>query len=341
MTDRFFSIHAHGMVRVAAATPAASVGDVAANAASILDCARQADAEGADLVVYPELCLSSYAIDDLHLQEALLDRVEAELAGLVAASADLKPVLLVGAPLRRSGRLYNTAVVIARGVVLGVVPKSYLPNYREYYEKRWFASGVGLTGLDINVAGHSAPFGPDLIFAASDLPDFVFHVEICEDYWAPIPPSSLGALAGALILTNLSASNIVVGKERERDLYGASQSARATAAYVYSASGPGESTTDLAWDGQAMIHELGYQLARSSRFDHAAELIYADIDVARLRQQRMRFGTFNDAARAFGDPEQRFRRIAFTHDPAFADIGLKRVVPRFPFVPADPDRLDE
>jgi len=342
MTDRFLSIHAHGLVRVAAATPAASAGDVAANAASILDLARQADAAGADLVVYPELCLNSYAIDDLHLQEALLDRVEAELAGLVAASAKLKPVLLVGAALRRSGRLYNTAVVIARGRVLGVVPKSYLPNYREYYEKRWFAPGAGLTGLSIALGGgEEVPFGPDLIFAASDLPDFVFHVEICEDYWAPIPPSSLGALAGALILTNLSASNIVVGKERERDLYGASQSARATAAYVYSATGPGESTTDVAWDGQAMIHELGYQLARSSRFDHEPELIYADIDVARIRQQRMRFGTFNDAARAFGHPETQFRRVTFEHQPSFADIGLKRVVPRFPFVPANPAVLDE
>jgi NAD+ synthase (glutamine-hydrolysing) len=341
MTDRFLSIHAHGLVRVAAATPAASAGDVAANAASILDLARRADAAGADLVVYPELCLTSYAIDDLHLQEALLDRVEAELATLVAATATLKPVLLVGAALRRNGRLYNTAVAIARGRILGVVPKSYLPNYREYYEKRWFAPGVGMTGLDIAVAGQTVPFGPDLIFAASDLPDFVFHVEICEDYWAPIPPSSLGALAGALILTNLSASNIVVGKERERDLYGASQSARATAAYVYSASGPGESTTDLAWDGQAMIHELGYQLAKSARFDHEPELTYADVDVARIRQHRMRFGTFNDNAAAFGHPETRFRRVTFDHQRAFADIGLKRDVARFPFVPADPARLDE
>jgi NAD+ synthase (glutamine-hydrolysing) len=340
MTDRFLSIHAHGMVRVAAATPAGSAGDIAANAASILDLARQADAESADLIVYPELCLTSYAIDDLHLQEALLDRVEAELATLVAATAKLKPVLLVGAALRRNGRLYNCAVVIARGRVLGVVPKSYLPNYREYYEKRWFAPGIGLTGLSITLGDAEVPFGPDLIFAASDLPDFIFHVEICEDYWAPIPPSSLGALAGALILTNLSASNILVGKERERDLYGASQSARATAAYVYSATGPGESTNDVAWDGQAMIHELGYQLARSRRFDHEPELIYADIDVARIRQHRMRFGTFNDAARAHGHPETQFRRIGFEHRPGFADIGLKRAVARFPFVPADPALLD-
>jgi NAD+ synthase (glutamine-hydrolysing) len=221
------------------------------------------------------------------------------------------------------------------------VPKSYLPNYREYYEKRWFASGIGLAGLDIELCGQTVPFGADLIFAASDLDDFVFHIEICEDYWAPIPPSSFGALAGALILCNLSASNIVVGKERERDLYGASQSARATAAYVYSASGPGESTTDLAWDGQAMIHELGYQLTRSGRFDHEPELIYADIDVERIRQARMRFGTFNDSAAAHGHPETRFRRITFAHQPDFADVGLHREIARFPFVPADPARLDE
>jgi NAD+ synthase (glutamine-hydrolysing) len=339
--DRFFSIHAQGLVRVAAATPAASAGDPAANAASILDLARRGHDQSADLIVYPELALTSYSIDDLHLQDALLDRVELELAGLVEASRDLTPVLLVGAALRRNGRLYNTAVVIARGRILGVVPKSYLPNYREYYEKRWFASGIGLTGLDIAIAGQTVPFGPDLIFAASDVPDFIFHVEICEDYWAPIPPSSYGALAGALILTNLSASNIVVGKERERDLFGASQSARATAAYVYSASGSGESTTDVAWDGQAMIHELGTQLVRSGRFDHEPELICADVDVGRIRQARMRFGTFNDSARAHGDPETRFRRIVFDHQPDFADIGLQRVVARFPFVPADPARLDE
>jgi NAD+ synthase (glutamine-hydrolysing) len=285
--------------------------------------------------------VSSYAIDDLHLQDALLDAVEAGIGRIVDASIGLKPVLLVGAPLRRNGRLYNTALAIARGRILGVVPKSYLPNYREYYEKRWFAPGAGVVGLDINVAGQSAPFGTDLIFAAVDLPDFVFHAEICEDYWAPIPPSSRGALAGALILCNLSASNIVVGKARERDLYGASQSARTQAAYVYSASGPGESTTDLAWDGQAMIHELGDRLACSARFAHEPDLTIADIDVGRLRLARMRFGTFNDCARAEGDPETRFRRIAFMHQPDFADVGLQREVARFPFVPADPARLDE
>jgi len=336
----FRSIHSHGLIRVGAGTPVASVGDVAANAAGIIRLAQEAHDEGVDLLVLPELALSSYAIDDLHLQDAQLDRVEAELAGIVAASAELRPVLLVGAPLRRNGRLYNTAVAVSRGHILGVVPKSFLPNYREYYEKRWFAPGHGLYDLDMLLCGQTVPFGPDLIFAADDLADFVFHVEICEDYWAPLPPSTEGAMAGALILCNLSASNIIIGKARDRALLAAAQSMRAVAAYCYSASGPGESTTDLAWDGQAMIHELGMVLAESTRFGRDPKLIAADVDVARLRLERMRMGTFNDCAAANDHPETRFRTIRFAHHPSFADVGLKRAVARFPFVPADARELD-
>ncbi|MHA6768047.1 NAD(+) synthase [Sphingobium ummariense] len=338
-SDRFASIETHGLVRLAAATPVASVGDVGANAAAILSLAQEAAAGGADLVLFPELSLSSYALDDLHLQEALLDRVEAEIGRLVAASTDL-PVLLVGAPVRRAGRLYNTALVIGGGRLLGVVPKSYLPNYREYYEKRWFAPGAGLAGLEVEVAGHRAPFGTDLLFAAADRPDFLFNVEICEDYWAPLPPSTFGALAGALILCNLSASNITIGKARDRHLLSAAQSARCIAAYAYSAAGPGESTTDMAWDGQAMVHEMGDLLAESTRFGDAPELTFADIDTQRLRLERMRNGTFNDTAAAMGHPEQRFRRIAFPFRPLGDRSGLHRPVRRFPFVPADPRELD-
>ncbi|UUL83994.1 NAD(+) synthase [Sphingomonas qomolangmaensis] len=341
MRHRFFSHHTHGFVRVAAATPAAMVGDPMAAAASTIALAQEANRERVDLVVYPELNLTSYAIDDLHLQDALLAASEAAVAAVVAASAELHPVLLVGAALRRNGRVYNTAVAIARGRILGVVPKSFLPNYREYYEKRWFASGLGLGGLTIDVAGQTVPFGTDLLFAASDLPDFIFHAEICEDFWAPAPPSTTGALAGALICCNLSASNIVIGKGRERDLLCAAQSARAVCAYVYSATGPGESTTDLAWDGQGMVHELGELLATSGRFDLATELVVADVDAGRVRLERMRMGTFNDAAAAAGHPETRFRRIAFEHAPDFADVGLRRDIRRFPFVPNTPATLDE
>ena len=341
MTHPFYSLHRQGMIRTGVCTPIATAGDPAANAEATIALAKQGDELGADLLVFPELNVTSYAIDDLHLQNAILDATEAGIAAIVEASADLKPVLLVGAALRRNGRVYNCALAIARGRILGVVPKTYLPNYREYYEKRWFASGVGLAGLDIKVAGQIAPFGTDLIFAAEDLDDFVFHMEICEDYWAPLPPSTHGALAGALVLANLSASNIVIGKSRERMMLCAAQSARAVAAYLYSASGPGESTTDLAWDGEGLIYELGELLAVSERFELTTEVVCADIDLERLRLERMRMGTFNDCAAANGHPETRFRRVTFQHQPDFADRGLMRTLRRFPFVPNTPAKLAE
>ncbi|MEG3088627.1 NAD(+) synthase [Sphingomonas sp. PB4P5] len=336
----FHSIHSHGLIRVGACTPAASVGDAAANAASTIALAQQGHARGADLLVFPELNLTSYAIDDLHLQTAQQQATEAAIAAVVAASATLRPVLLVGAALPRNGRLYNCCVVIARGRILGVVPKTFLPNYREYYEKRWFASGAGITAGHITIAGQAAPFGTDLIFAADDLEHFVFHAEICEDYWAPTPPSTNGALAGALICCNLSASNVTIGKSRERMMLSAAQSARAICAYVYSAAGTGESTTDLAWDGQGTIHELGELIAESARFDPEPEILLADIDAERIAQERMRNGTFNDAARLAGDPERTFRRISFTHEPDLGDTGLLRAIRRYPFVPNTPEKLD-
>lgn len=337
----FESVHRHGYVRAAAATPPGSSGDVAFNVGAAVDLARQADARGCDLVVFPELNISSYAVDDLFLQEAFLDAVESGIRAFADETAGLSPVFCVGAPLRRNGRLYNCALVIARGKILGVVPKSFLPNYREYYEKRWFASGIGLQGIDMIVAGETVPFGTDLVFAAADLPEFIFHVEICEDYWAPQPPSTMGALAGALILCNLSASNITIGKADERSLLCASQSQRCCAAYVFAAAGAGESTTDLAWDGQGSIYELGELIAQSSRFDMDAELVVADVDVQRLRLERMRMPTFNDNAVAAGHPETRVRRIAFEHRPAFTDIGFERRLRRFPFVPNRVEQLDQ
>lgn len=337
----FYSLHRQGMIRAGVCTPAVRVADPMANARSTIDLARAGHEQGADLLVFPELNITSYAIDDLHLQDAVIEASEAGIAAVVAASRELRPVLLVGAALPRNGRLYNCALAIARGRILGVVPKQYLPNYREYYEKRWFASGIGLSGLEITVAGQTVPFGPDLVFAASDLPNFVFHIEICEDYWAPTPPSLDGALAGALVLCNLSASNIVIGKGRERDLLCASHSARTLSAYLYSASGPGESTTDLAWDGQGLIYESGELLASSHRFELEPEVACADIDLEKLQHDRMRNGTFNDSARYRDHPEKRFRRIAFAHQPDAVDRGLLRPMRRFPFVPNDAGALEE
>jgi NAD+ synthase (glutamine-hydrolysing) len=336
----FEAIHRHGFVRVSAASPTGSSGDVTFNVDQAIALAEEADEKGCDLVVYPELNISSYAVDDLFLQEAFLDAVEDGIARFRDSTAKLGPVFAIGAPLRRNGRLYNCALVVSKGRILGVVPKSFLPNYREYYEKRWFVSGIGLNGIDIAVAGETVPFGTDLVFAAEDLDDFIFHVEICEDYWAPQPPSTVGALAGALILCNLSASNITIGKADERKLLCASQSSRCCAAYIYAASGPGESTTDLAWDGQGSIYEMGELLCDSGRFDLEPELCMADIDAQRLRLERMRMPTFNDNAVAAGHPEKTARRIHFEHKPGLADIGFKRRYRRFPYVPNRPEQLD-
>jgi len=337
----------HGFVRVAAATPRVAVADPACNADATIELAQRAHDEHVDLVVFPELGLSSYAIDDLHLQDGLLRTVEAALARVVEASRALRSVLLVGAPLVRNGRAYNCAAVVAHGEVLGVVPKSFLPNYREYYEKRWFAPGAGIVGEQITVAGRTVPFGTDLRFVATDHDGLDLYVEICEDYWAPTPPSSIGALAGALILANLSASNIVIGKARDRALLCAAQSMRTQSAYVYSAAGPGESTTDLAWDGQGLVHELGELLVASDRFLLEPDLVVADVDAARIRLERMRTGTFNDAAVANDHPERRFRTVEFEHrgacerDDAPVRYQLRRPLARFPFVPDDLERRDE
>jgi NAD+ synthase (glutamine-hydrolysing) len=346
MTDQrggetFMSMHRHGFVRVATSTPRVRPADVGYNRDAILEEAKRAHTANVDLTVFPELCVSSYAIDDLHQQTALLDAVEAALDHIAAASADLAPVLLIGAPLRHAGRLYNCAVAIARGELLGVAPKSFLPNYREYYEKRWFAHGRNILAQKIRVSGREVPFGTDLIFEASDLGGFIFHMEICEDFWAAVPPSSAGALAGATILANLSASNITIGKSDERHLLCRSQSARAVAAYAYSAAGPGESTTDLAWDGQGMIYELGDLLAESERFPTEAQLCVADVDTGRVLSERMRMQTFNDMAEENQRSSPPFRRIPFEHRPTFADIGLVRPVRRFPYVPIRKTHLDQ
>jgi NAD+ synthase (glutamine-hydrolysing) len=338
----FRSLYRHGFARVAACTTDSRLADPAANVQAILDEARLCDEAGAVLAVFPELCVSGYAIDDLLMQDVLLDAVELALLTLAEASRDLLPVLLVGAPLRVGSRLFNTAVAIHRGSILGVVPKAHLPNYREFYEKRHFAPGAGVEGRHIALGrDDDIPFGTDIIFEAEDVPGFALHVEVCEDVWVPVPPSSYGALAGATVLANLSASNITIGKADTRTLLSASQSARCLAAYLYAAAGAGESTTDLAWDGQASIFELGETLAETDRFPLAAQRAIADVDLDRLRQERLRMGSFDDNGRAVGIEPDKFRRVALRLDPPETDLGLKRPLRRFPFVPSDPARLHQ
>ncbi|WP_428032389.1 NAD(+) synthase [Ancylobacter sp.] len=331
-------LYRHGFLRVGTGVPRGRVADPASALAEHLALARQADARGVGVMLFPELGLSSYAIDDLLFQDALLERVEAAIGDLAAASRDLFPVLVVGAPLRREGQLYNTAVVIHRGDILGVVPKSYPPNYREFYERRHFAPGLGTSGT-IPVAGIRAPFGTDLLFRSDGEVPFTFYVEICEDLWVPLPPSTRAALAGAEVLLNLSASNITIGKARQRRLLCASQSTRCIAAYAYCAAGPGESTTDLAWDGQAAIFENGACLGESERFPDGPTLLAGDVDLERLRQERMRTTTFGECARAQGSGD--FRTLAFDLGTPLAPAPLERMIERFPYVPADPERLAE
>lgn len=336
----FHSAYRHGFVRVAACTHHTTLADPVANAESVLALARDCHDEGVALAVFPELTLSGYSIEDVLMQDGLLDAVERALADLVAATADLLPVLVVGAPLRYRNRIYNTAVVIHRGSVLGVVPKSYLPTYREFYERRQIAAGDDVRGT-IRVASTDVPFGPDLLFTATDLPSFVLHVEICEDMWVPVPPSAEAALAGATVLANLSGSPITIGRAEDRKLMARSASSRCLAAYVYAAAGEGESTTDLSWDGQTMIYENGTLLAESERFPKGERRSVADVDTELLRAERIRMGTFDDNRRHHGARTDAFRRIEFTVDPPAGDIGLRREVERFPFVPADPERLQQ
>ena len=232
----------------------------------------------------------------------MLDAVEAAARTIMEASRALLPLLLVGAPMRHQGRVYNTALAIHRGRLLGVVPKTYLPNYREFYEPRQFASGDGWAGGSARFAGETVPFGPDLLFAAEDLPDFTVHAEICEDFWIPVPPSSLAALAGATVLANLSGSPITIGKADTRRLLCQSQSVRCLAAYLYAAAGAGESTTDVAWDGQATIFENGLMLAETERFPDGERIALADIDLDLLRQERMRMGSSTTTAAPMPPP---------------------------------------
>ena len=367
----FLSAYDQGFARVAAVTLPVVPVDPAANAAAIIEQARTLAEDGVCLAAFPELCLTGYAIDDLLLSDVLLSDVLAAIETLRAASADLLTALVVGAPLRLGDRLYNCALVIQGGRVRGVAPKSYLPTYREFYEKRHFAPGdalpAGVESIELpGVRGGSGsadgvepsarvPFGANLLFEVEDVPGLTFHVEVCEDMWVPVPPSSVAALAGATVLVNLSGSPITVGRAEDRELLARSSSARGLAAYLYAAAGQGESSTDLAWDGQTLVYENGELLGTTERFPDGPRATVVDVDIEGLRAERLRQGTFADNARTLSSPvagapapattftdPAAFRRIRISAADLAAprtDIGLRRRVDRFPFVPDDPARL--
>jgi NAD+ synthase (glutamine-hydrolysing) len=336
----YFNPYRHGFVRLAVATPLVRVGDPEYNFAATLELVQQAAREKVLLAVFPELGLSAYSCEDLFHQQALIDAAEEGLRKLLARSRALPVAALVGLPVALDGRLYNCAALISQGRLVGVVPKTYLPNYREFYEARQFTPGDAARATEIELAGQRAPFGASLLFRHAERRDFVLHVEICEDLWVPAPPSSFAVLAGATVVANLSASNVVVGKEGFRHQLVGSQSARCIAAYLYSAAGQGESTTDLAWDGHAVIYENGTLLAESRRFASAPQIAFADIDLGRLLADRMRQNTFGASALRHAASVERFRTVDFSVPPPSGKLALARRVEKLPYVPSDSANRD-
>ncbi len=342
MNKPFYNLYSHQFARVAVAIPRCRIADPAYNVEQTLALARQAADEGAALVAFPELGLSAYSCEDLFHQRALLDACEAALAAVVEASNALPVAMVVGLPLRVNHQLFNCAAVVANGRVLGLVPKSFLPNYGEFYESRQFSNADSANVDCVELFGEMIPFGANQVFEVENLPLLRFHVEICEDVWVPVPPSSFAAMAGATVLVNLSASNVLVGKSTYRHQLVSQQSARCMAAYLYTSAGRGESTTDMAWDGQSLIYEKGELLAESKRFLDESHIIFADVDLERLSQERMRATTFAQSAARHGAEVSKFRVQRFSLAlPLERTLPLQREIERFPYVPADRALRDE
>jgi NAD+ synthase (glutamine-hydrolysing) len=341
MRERFFSLYSHGFIRAAVCVPLLRVADPAYNLERTIELAKRASESHAALALFPELGLSAYSNEDLFHQDALLEASKTALEKLIKESAGLTPILVVGLPLRIEHKLFNCAAVVYQGQLLGLVPKTYLPNYREFYEKRQFASAMQAILREVTLWGEQVPFGNDLVFEAEGIENFKLHVEICEDVWTPIPPSTYAALGGATVLANLSASNITVGKAEYRRNLCSSQSGKCCAAYLYSAAGPGESTTDLAWDGHALIYENGELLAEADRFADREQIVIADIDLERLAQDRMRLTSFADSISTARHQVQALRHVPFAFEVPKTEVRLARNIPRFPYVPNDPRGLDQ
>lgn len=332
----------HGFVRVGAAVPALRVADTTFNAERVLALLARAEAERVSVVVFPELCLTAYTCADLFHQAALQRSALQALARVVAEGRGVYTGLaVVGLPVAIDEQLCNCAAVFHGGRVLGVVPKSFIPNYKEFYEGRWFAAAANLRRRALNLDGAEVPFGTDLLFDAVDVEGLLVGVEICEDLWVPIPPSSRQALHGASVLLNVSASNEVIGKSQYRRQLVVNQSGRCMAAYVYTSCGVWESTTDVVFGGHALVAENGTLLAETERFQREERLLVADVDLDRLRTDRVRTNSFADA-RLYSTAGPEFRRVPFVlNRPGSAPARLARAVDAHPFVPRGEEQLRE
>ena len=333
----------YGFTRVAAASLDLKVADCDYNTEKIVEAVNKAREEGTEYLVLPELCITGYTCADLFMQHLLLERAVEALLHIAGKTGDSRMIILVGLPLQIKGRIYNCAAVLQNGEILGVVPKTNIPGYNEFYEPRWFAGAEELEADSVVLGGKRIPVGRDLLFVSEVDPNISFGVEICEDLWVPSPPSSLLSQAGAVLLFNPSASNELVGKADYRLSLVENQSARCVAAYVYAAAGVGESTTDVVFGGHSIIAENGRLLSQSQRFEPETGLIFADIDMERLLFSRMLMGTFRGGR---GKGNYRCIEYAPTCPAAGNKEGLPwkqlyRQVDRFPFVPANPHRRDE
>ncbi len=331
----------HGFLRVAAAVPRLRVADCAFNAERLLALMRRAEDERVGVLVFPELSLTGYTCADLFQQTALQRGALDALAGLARASASaFSGLAVVGVPLVVDDQLFNCAALLHKGELLAVVPKSFIPNYKEFYEGRWFAAAVTARSGEVVVAGRRVPFGTGTLFEATDVEGLVVGVEVCEDLWVPVPPSSVQALRGATVLVNLSASNEVIGKANYRRQLVVNQSGRCLAAYVYASCGVHESTTDVVFGGHCLIAENGTLLAESPRFRRDETLLVADVDLDRLRNDRIRTNSFGDASRQVG-VDRPFTRLGFTLGRGEPPARLAREVDAHPFVPRGEGQLRE
>lgn len=321
----------YGFVRVAAAIPELKVANCDYNAGEIIKAVKMAESQGAQFVVFPELSITSYTCADLFMQTTLQNKALSCLEVIISETASMDCVIILGMPLTLDSRMYNCAVVIKSGSILGVVPKCYIPNYSEFYEARWFSSGLDKLAGTINLLGNTVPFGIDILFEASNMNGLCFGIEICEDLWVPIPPSSNQALSGATLLFNLSASNDIVGKHEYREELIKMQSAKCSAAYIYVSSGPNESTTDLVFGGHALICEYGSLLAQTERFSFEEKMIISDIDIERLVNERFKNSGFKQKT-----SDADFRKIPFCVKEPERSKLLRGIDPH-PFVPSDPN----
>lgn len=323
-----------GFVKTAAASPRVTVANPEKNVDKIIESIKQAEQTGAQIIALPELCISGYSCGDLFSQDRLIDACQDALCRLLESTADIAALAIVGMPVRACGRLYNCAVVFQSGKILGVVPKSFLPNYNEYDEKRHFESGLTAVCDSVNLCGQRVPFG-DMLFC--DESGAVIGVEVCEDMWMPISPGSILALNGANIIVNLSASNELVTKNNFRKSLVEQMSAQCYCGYVYSSAGVGESTTDLVFSGACLIAEYGAVLAQNERFERNGSLVTACVDIKKLDALR-RDSEFYDNATRFAKSEM--RRVSVTL-PKLDTDKIDRNFNAHPFVPADEKDRDE